>query len=87
MSRTPEQLKELYAKFDNDVQTKSRFMRFIISVDQLFNVIAWNGSMDETISSHIHRRQENGTATRFDNFVCCLLSKLEYNHCYLSRGE
>lgn len=62
-------------------------MRLALAVDQFFNVLAWNGSQDETISSHIHRRKEKGVATRFDHVVCCVLSKLEYNHCYLSRGE
>lgn len=87
MKRTPEQLAELYAKFDDDMATKSRWYRFILSIDQMFNVLLLNGSMDETISSHIHRKQESGKSNKFLNFLCCLLSKLEYNHCYKSRGE
>jgi len=84
---TPEERERLYAKFDSDVAKRKRWYRLLIVTDQWFNVLFWAGSQDETISSHIHRRQEKGIATRFDNFVCCLLSKLEYNHCYLSRGE
>ena len=53
----------------------------------MFNVILWNGSQDETISSHIHRRIESGKANWFDKKICCLLKKLEANHCYESRGE
>jgi hypothetical protein len=78
---------ELYAKFDNDVAKRSRLMRFLLAVDQLFNVLLWNGSQDETISSHIHRRQEKGTANWFDNTICCMLKKLEAEHCLKSRGE
>lgn len=87
MIRTPEQLTALYEKFDSDTKKRSRSYRLILAIDQFFNVLLWNGSQDETISSHIHRRKEKGIATRFDNVVCCALSKLEYNHCYLSRGE
>lgn len=87
MKRTPEQLEELYAKFDDDMVTKSRLRRFILAIDQLGNVLFWNGSQDETISSHIHRRKEKGEATWFDNMLCFLLSKLENSHCYRARGE
>ncbi len=85
--RTDEELAILYAKFDKDITTKSRGLRLAIALDQFFNVLLYNGSQDETISSTIHRRQESGTATWFDNKLCCFLSKLEYNHCYKSRGE
>jgi hypothetical protein len=78
---------ELYAKFDNDVAKRSRIMRLLLATDQWFNVLLWNGSQDETISSHIHRRQEKGIATKFDNLVCCMLKKLEHNHCEKSKGE
>lgn len=87
MSRTPEQLKALYAKFDSDVEKRKRWYRLLLATDQWLNVLLWNGSQDETISSHINRRKEKGIATWFDIVVCCMLSKLEYNHCYLSRGE
>jgi len=78
---------ELFLKFDKDVSKRSRWFRFLLSVDQLFNVVLWNGSQDETISSHISRKQSSGTATRFDNLVCCLLKKIEQNDCDNSRGE
>ena len=84
---TPEELEILYAKFDRDVQKRSRLMRFLLSLDQMGNVLFWNGSQDETISSHIHRRIEGGKANWFDKKLCCLLKKLENNHCYESRGE
>ena len=77
----------LYAKFDNDMKKRNRTMRFLLVLDQMFNVLLWNGSQDETISSHIQRRIDNGIATWFDKKVCCLLKKLEQNHCEKSKGE
>ena len=77
----------LIEKFENDVKKRSRLNRFLLVLDQMFNVILWNGSQDETISSHIHRRIESGKANWFDKKLCCLLKKLENNHCYESRGE
>lgn len=62
-------------------------MRFILVLDQIGNVLFWNGSQDETISSHIGRRIEAGTATWFDKKLGCLLSKLVDNHCIKSKGE
>ncbi len=78
---------QLIEKFENDVKKRSRFMRFLLALDQLGNVLFWNGSQDETISSHIHRRIESGKATWFDKKLCCLLKKLEHNHCEKSIGE
>ena len=77
----------LIEKFENDIKKRSRLNRFLLSLDQMGNVIFWNGSQDETISSHIHRRIESGKANWFDKKLCCLLKKLEDNHCYESRGE
>ena len=85
--RSKEELEILFAKFDRDVQKRSRLMRFLLTLDQMGNVLFWNGSQDETISSHIHRRIEYGKANWFDKTICCLLKKLENNHCYESRGE
>jgi hypothetical protein len=78
---------KLIEKFENDVKKRSRFMRLLLALDQLGNVLFWNGSQDETISSHIHRRIEKGTATWFDKKLCCLLKKIEDNHCAKSIGE
>ena len=80
-------VEELYQKFNNDITKRSRTMRFLLVLDQMFNVLLWNGSQDETISSHIHRRQLNGTATWLDKKICCLLKKLESEHCLKSVGE
>ena len=77
----------LIEKFENDVKKRSWIMRVLIAIDQLGNVLFWNGSQDETISSHIHRRIESGKATWFDKKLCCLLKKLEDNHCAKSIGE
>ena len=85
--RTKEELEILYAKFDRDVATKSRWFRALIALDQLIGVILWNNSNDETISSKIGRKQIAGTSNWFEDKLCCLLSKLEYNHCAKSLGE
>lgn len=77
----------LYKKFDKDMAKRTRLMRFLLVLDQMFNVLLWNGSQDETISSHIQRRIDKGVATWFDKKVCCLLKKLEQNHCEKSKGE
>ena len=78
---------ELYSKFENDIKKRTRFMRFLLVLDQMGNVIFWNGSQDETISSHIGRRIEKGEATWFDKKLCCFLKRLEKNHCNRSLGE
>ena len=78
---------ELIDKFDKDVAKRSKLMRFLLVLDQMGNVLLWNGSQDETISSHIGRRIEVGKATWFDKKLCCLLKKLDNNHCVNSRGE
>ena len=79
--------KELIKKFENDIKKRTRFMRFLLVLDQMGNVIFWNGSQDETISSHIGRRIEKGKATWFDKKLCCFLKRLEKNHCNRSLGE
>ena len=79
--------KTLIEKFENDMKKRSRIKRLLLVIDQLGNVLFWNGSQDETISSHIHRRIESGTATWFDKKLCCLLKKFEDNHCEKSLGE
>ena len=78
---------QLIEKFENDIQKRTRFMRFLLVLDQMGNVIFWNGSQDETVSSHIGRKIESGTATWFDKKLCCFLKKLENNHCNKSLGE
>lgn len=79
--------KQLIAKFEADKQKRTRLMRFILVLDQMCNVLFWNGSQDETISSHIGRRINSGKATWFDKRLCCFLKKLENNHCNKSLGE
>lgn len=78
---------ELIHKFEEDVKKRFRILRLLIALDQFFNVLLWNGSQDETISSHIARRIESGKDTWFDRRICCLLSKIESNHCSVSLGE
>jgi len=82
MSRTvkKENLEELYAKFNRDIAKRSRFYRLLLAIDQLGNVLLFNGSQDETISSYIGR---TGKA----KWLCNILKKIQGNHCYRSRGE
>lgn len=73
-------LRELYDKFDRDIAKRGRFYRVLLAIDQLGNVLLFNGSQDETISSYIGR---TGKA----KWLCNILKKIEDSHCYKSRGE
>ena len=77
----------LIDKFENDIKKRSRSKRLLLVLDQLLNVVFWNGSQDETVSSHIGRRIKAGKATWFDKKLCCFLKKLEDSHCNKSLGE
>ena len=77
----------LIKKFEKDMKKRNRVMRFLLSLDQMINVLLWNGSQDETISSHIARRKVNGNATWFDKSLCKLLRLFESKHCLKSLGE
>jgi hypothetical protein len=78
---------EYIEKFERDMNKRNRTMRFLLVLDQMFNVLLWNGSQDETISSHIGRRIESDKATWFDKLVCKFLRVLEAKHCIKSKGE
>ena len=79
--------KTLIDKFEQDVKKRSRDLRLLLALDQFFNVLLWNGSQDETVSSHVGRRIEEGRANFIDKLVCCLLNKLDSEHCKESKGE
>jgi len=87
MEKSKEELEILYAKFDRDVKKRTRLQRLLLATDQWFSVLLWNSSQDETISSHIHRRQEKHIANKFDKAVCWVLKKFESEHCLKSLGE
>lgn len=78
---------DLIEKFEKDKQKRTRLLRLLLVLDQMCNVIFWNGSQDETVSSHIGRRIKKGEATWFDKKICCFLKMLENNHCEKSLGE
>jgi len=78
--RTQEENELLIEKFENDVKKRSWFFRLLLVLDQLGNVLFFNGSQDETVSSHIGR---TGKA----KWLCWILRKLESEHCLKSRGE
>ena len=80
-------LEEYYKKFDSDVKKYSRVMRLLLSIDQFFNVLIWNGSQDQTISGHIGRRIVANEAYWVEIQICRVLRKIESKHCIKSRGE
>ncbi|WP_456390593.1 hypothetical protein [Hydrogenimonas sp.] len=77
----------LIAKFERDMAKRSRAMRFLLVLDQMVNVLVWNGSQDETVSSHIARRIEAGRANRIEVALCGMLRRIERSHCKKSKGE
>ena len=77
----------LIEKFEKDIAKRSRLNRFLLVLDQMINVVFWNGSQDETVSSHIGRKIANNKATWFDKKLCCFLKKIDYMHCKKSLGE
>jgi len=79
--------KKLYEKFDKDIAKRTRLKRLLLALDQLANVIFWNGSQDETISSHIGRKIKTNQANWFEKKLCCILQKIESKHCIKSLGE
>lgn len=76
---------ELYKKFDRDIQKRKRSLRLLLAIDQLLNVLWWNGSQDETISSNIGRHLDS--VNWFSKLVCRGLRLIESGHCLKSRGE
>ena len=80
-------IEELENKFIEDTKKRSRAKRFVLVLDQMLNVLLWNGSQDETVSSHIYRRIRDGRASRLDKGLCWVLRKLESKHCLKSLGE
>ena len=79
--------RDLVWKFEYDVKKRSRLVRFLLVLDQMINVVFWNGSQDETVSSHIGRRIEAGKAYRVEKWLCWFLRKLQAKHCLRARGE
>ena len=80
-------MSNLFAKFDKDIKKRSRIRRIFLVFDQFLNVLLWNGSQDETVSSHLYRRIKSGKATKFDKALCTFLQKIEAKHCLKSLGE
>lgn len=78
---------DLVWKFNYDVAKRSYLKRLLLVFDQFLNVLLWNGSQDETVSSHIGRRIADGNATWFDRFLCRGLKHLSQNHCFRAKGE
>ncbi len=79
--------RDLVWKFEYDVKKRSYIARLLLVIDQFFNVLIWNGSQDETVSSHIGRRIEAGKALWVEHKLCALLRMLQSKHCLRARGE
>lgn len=80
-------LRLLYAKFEYDKAKRAYWLRALLAIDQLFNVLVLNGSQDETISSHIGRKIEAGRANWGERCLARFLNLFERNHCEKSKGE
>ena len=78
---------ELIKKFENDVKKRSRIERLLLVIDQFLNVLIWNGSQDETVSSHVGRRIKAKKALKLELLLCKFLRVLESKHCLKSLGE
>ena len=78
---------DLIAKFENDVAKRSRGLRLLLAIDQLFSVLIWNSSQDETISSRVGRRIADGEAFWIEKKLCSVLRLFESKHCIKSEGE
>lgn len=59
---------------------KPYWLRLLVSIDQFFNVLLWNGNEDQTISGHIGYKIEDGTATWFDKLIAKGLHKIDHDH-------
>jgi len=79
--------KALIEKFERDMQKRSWINRIMLVTDQWLNVCFWNGSQDETISSHIGRKIEANRANWFEKILCKCLEHIESMHCKKSKGE
>ena len=77
----------LVTKFKEDVKKRTYFFRLLLVLDQFFNVLLWNGSQDETISSHIGRKIQANEANVIEKIICKFLRILESKHCFKSIGE
>jgi hypothetical protein len=58
---------------------KPRWLRFLISIDQTFNVLVLDGDEDETISSHAGKAMLSGE--RWGCILCRFLELFEKDHC------
>ena len=78
---------ELVWKFEYDMEKRNYFHRLALVFDQFFNVLLWNGSQDETISSHMGRRIAAGKANRVEKWLCGVISMVVKSHCEKALGE
>lgn len=60
----------------------SWIQRFVIAIDQLFNVILCNGSPDETISAQAYLWHMDGIRSWPMRFIDFIFLPFEDDHCY-----
>lgn len=74
-------------RFDKDKEEFHYLFRLLLAVDQLVNVLLWNGSHNETVSGNIGRGIRAGGANKASRAICFVLRKLHSKHCIKSIGE
>jgi len=79
--------RKLWIKFDKDIEKRSYLFRVILAIDQLFNVILFNGSQDQTMSGNIAKKQYENTSKWYHDYLCKILNVFESSHCWKSRKE
>lgn len=61
---------------------KPRWLRALLALDQLANVVFLGGDEDETISSHAGKQARGGA--RWACILCRFLDLFQEDHCHLS---
>ena len=63
-----ESIKKIHIKKFKEDMEEPYLWRLLLSIDQFFNVLLWNGAHDETISGHLGRKKaENRVRDVFTN--------------------
>lgn len=60
---------------------KERLWNILIAFDQLIKTVVYGGNPDVTISHVIGVKTQKGTANWLERKICCLLNKLDVDHC------
>ena len=74
-------------KFEADKKQLHYVIRLLLAIDQFCNVLLFNGSHNETISSSIGRLNKDNKANWIQRQICFILHYIESKHCEKSIGE